>query len=120
GVLQPLAAQIDPLRLGEIDRAVNVAFEYGIRLCNDRRRVLRLIRNYPSHSFVIDYEEAYDWFGNVREPTSTEKAFEYALRIMLQQKTDRECVRFPAPEVIVACLNPQGEDTSEVTGEELT
>lgn len=77
GLFAPIYAQIDPVRLGEMQRAVQIAYDYGERLDshtkNLRRDSLRrLIVSYPSHGFVIDRKEAGTLFKNVREPTPPE------------------------------------------------
>jgi hypothetical protein len=74
GILAPIASQIDPLRLVEVQRALNTAIEYGNRLNtkNDREILAKLSSNYPSHGFVIDIEEAKQLFSCVREPDETE------------------------------------------------
>src|SRR5207247_1906229 len=52
GLLRPVFQQIDPMRLGEISRAMAIAAEYGTRLAcgNEKNGTLaRLIKGYPSH-----------------------------------------------------------------------
>lgn len=71
GFINPIASQIDPLRLGETNRAINIATAYGIRLVNQShilkdQALTRLVSEYPDHGFVIDYEEAKSIFNNVR------------------------------------------------------
>ena len=51
-------AQIDPLRVGAVGRANRIGKEYALRLSQDKEAIERLINSYPSHTFVIDYEEA--------------------------------------------------------------
>ena len=58
GLVAPIAAQLDPLRMGEIRRAMDIAFEYGVKLGADPFIVRYLIEHYPSHEFIIDHEEA--------------------------------------------------------------
>lgn len=104
-LLTPITAQIDPLRLGATHRAVEIARQYGELLDPHRSGVVdRLITSYPSHSFVIDYGEAQELFGCVREPGEDEAALEEALRIRLYKNCEVECVRNPHPEGIVLCL----------------
>lgn len=67
GLLSPISGQIDPLRLGEFERAARIAFEYGKRLCDDSNVIHKLISGYPSHEFVIDFSEAKKLFKNVRK-----------------------------------------------------
>lgn len=75
GLFAPMTAQIDPERLGEVQRAINIANAYGERL---NRGILKagglqkLVQGYPSHSFVIDMTEAQTIFNNVRAATATE------------------------------------------------
>jgi hypothetical protein len=72
GLLDPIYAQIDPMRLGEIERFVRIAVEYGDRLATDNVRdgtVVRLVVGYPSHGFIIDQREAKDLFRRVEEPS---------------------------------------------------
>jgi hypothetical protein len=73
GLLNPIYAQIDPMRLGEYDRAMRIASEYARRLgvTNLKEGALeRLVQGYPAHGFVIDKKEANELFKNVEEPTS--------------------------------------------------
>jgi hypothetical protein len=69
--------QIDPIRLGEVQRKIVIANEYGERLAtgNVREGTLgTLVNKYPSHGFVIDREEAAKLFHKVREPSAEEEA----------------------------------------------
>jgi Serine dehydrogenase proteinase len=79
-VAAPLFAQIDPMRIGEMQRATRIAFEYGQRLDkyaeNLKPDALELLINaYPSHSFVIDRKEAKELFKNVGPLTQEEQGF---------------------------------------------
>lgn len=80
GIAAPLIGQIDPIRLGEMQRATRVAFEYGQRL-NEYAHNLRdgaldtLISAYPAHGFVIDRKEASELFYRVSHLTKEEQAF---------------------------------------------
>lgn len=72
GLLSPIYAQIDPIRLAEVDRSMRIAKEYGERLKphNLQEDALpRLLASYPSHGFVIDRGEARTIFKNVEAPT---------------------------------------------------
>lgn len=79
----PIYAQIDPQRLGEIDRAVRISVEYGQRLDRNLKpdALARLVSDYPSHEFVIDREEAAELFQSVRQPTNDE--------LLLAREVDR-------------------------------
>jgi Serine dehydrogenase proteinase len=80
GLLAPLYAQIDPLRIGELQRATSITLQYGIRLnahSNNLRggdALSRLVTGYPAHGFVIDRKEAKELFHAVLPLSSEEKA----------------------------------------------
>lgn len=78
-IFQPIAAQIDPLRIGESERAMQIAKHYGERLGADERLkedgLDRLIGAYPSHWTVIDMDEAKKSFKNVAGMTEDERLF---------------------------------------------
>lgn len=73
GLFEPIAGQIDPMRLAEMQRAMDIAFEYGRRL-TEKSGNLRanglgdLVVKYPSHGFVIDRKEAKRLFIEVHRP----------------------------------------------------
>ena len=77
GLHEPIFAQIDPIRLGEMQAALTIALEYGTRL-NERYRNLKanalsqLTSSYPAHGFVVDRKEARGLFNNVRCPEEHE------------------------------------------------
>lgn len=68
-LVTPLYEQVDPLHFGGAFRSLEIAGEYGLRLLEGRaytdwgrERIQRLVNaltwDYPSHSFVIDRQEA--------------------------------------------------------------
>lgn len=70
GLLGPIAAQLDPLLIGEDYQNLHIAQQYGEKLIEkygviDEQAVISLVENYPSHEFVIDIFEASELFGNV-------------------------------------------------------
>lgn len=73
GLYTPIYEQIEPLRLGEMNAALQIAHEYGTRL-NDKSKALKedalnkLIHSYPTHGFVIDRAEARTLFEKVVPP----------------------------------------------------
>lgn len=80
GIASPLISQIDPIRVGEMQRATSVAFEYGQRLDEYSKNLRdgaleRLISEYPAHGFVIDRKEAGELFKSVRGLSKAEGAF---------------------------------------------
>ncbi|WP_084601130.1 SDH family Clp fold serine proteinase [Acidovorax temperans] len=75
GIFNPIAAQIEPLRLAEMQRAAAITLSYGARLMDTGKNVLpngleQLVAGYPSHAFVIDRKEARTIFSNVHSPTA--------------------------------------------------
>ena len=66
-LFQPIAAQIDPLRLAEAQRAIRIATDYGQRIASNLKpgALRRLVYDYPAHAFVIDRLEAGELFENV-------------------------------------------------------
>lgn len=72
GMYSPIYGQIDPLRVGEFDRAMRIASEYGGRLSKGNLKegaLKKLLEGYPSHGFVIDRKEAAELFNEVETPT---------------------------------------------------
>ncbi|MHC5596451.1 MAG: SDH family Clp fold serine proteinase [Nostoc sp.] len=115
-LLTPIMAQIDPLHLGEMNRVIRVAQDYGQRLSskissqNRGRTITQLTSGYHQHGFVIDYEEAKQLFQDVevREPTEIEQELETLLMAV---------VRAPADD-IVQWLKPVASDDEEGENEE--
>lgn len=72
GLMEPIYAQLDPIRMGEIERSVNIAQDYGDRLRTSNVKpntIEKLLTDYPSHEFVIDRDEARDLFERVEIPS---------------------------------------------------
>ncbi len=93
GLLSPVSAQIDPIKLGEVLRAINIAQAYGSRIAPDKEDLItKLIENYPSHGFVIDFQEAKDIFPNVREVNENEKILESVIFHIVRQETGNNVV----------------------------
>lgn len=85
GLFEPISAQIDPVRLAEMQRATEVAFEYGSRLASSGANLkshglTKLVGGYPSHGFVIDRKEARNIFHRVFKPTGFLAEFSQAMR----------------------------------------
>jgi hypothetical protein len=79
GIVEPIMAQIDPMHVGEVSRALRIGKEYGDRLSNISNNLLegsldQLVEGYPSHGFVIDRKEAEGLFVNVRDATDEENS----------------------------------------------
>lgn len=77
GLFAPIYAQIDPIHVGEANRAQAIAHDYGLRLSYFSKNISvgsleELISAYPAHGFVIDRQEADGLFNCVREPNEAE------------------------------------------------
>ena len=79
GLYQPLFAQVDPVKLGEMSAALEIARRYGERLDQKSDSLVNnaalnnLIVAYPTHGFVIDRSEARDIFKKVDAPNEYEQ-----------------------------------------------
>jgi hypothetical protein len=109
--------QIDPIRLGELERANQIALKYGERLlavsqnAKTDETLPRLVAAYPSHGFVIDHAEANELFKEVRLATPEEES---AVISFLRDP-------FSDEEAIVRYLNspPGARDGNERTDREV-
>lgn len=123
GVLSPILEQIDPLRLGEIQREIRIAYDYGMRLCDNKRVVKSLIYDYPSHSFVIDLQEAKAIFEDekiVRELNETETELKCILSNVLEKHSGNNHLRIPASDLFILNLGNllvQKEDENKEDGQ---
>ncbi|MDE0620724.1 MAG: hypothetical protein OXH83_03530 [Bryobacterales bacterium] len=85
GVFQPIASQIDPHQLSEVERMMAIAQKYGellgapnLKNRKNSKSLRQLIADYPAHEFIIDIKEAAKVFASVRPPTDAEQVV-YAL-----------------------------------------
>lgn len=77
GLFGPIYGQIDPMHVGESGRAITIAKQYATRLqskCQNytTETLEYLIAEYPSHTFVIDRDEATKLFKNIRAASDDE------------------------------------------------
>lgn len=92
GLFEPIFAQIDPMKLAEMQRATEIAFAYGQRL-NEKSGNLRanglarLVTGYPSHGFVIDRKEARTIFITVHQPKGLLSQWSKALHAEMEKNT---------------------------------
>jgi hypothetical protein len=92
GLFEPIFAQIDPMKLAEMQRATEIAFAYGQRL-NEKSGNLRasglarLVTGYPSHGFVIDRKEARNIFITVHQPAGLLSQWSKALHAEMEKNT---------------------------------
>ncbi len=73
GLMAPIFEKIDPMRMGADARAMNIGEEYALRLharggnLKGPDALSMLLNGYPSHSFVIDINEARSLFTRVKD-----------------------------------------------------
>lgn len=81
----PILQRIDPEEVGARARSMRIAVDYGERLAARSSNLKQLktlnvlAETYPSHSFVIDQQEASTLFNRVRSASEQEKALVVAL-----------------------------------------
>lgn len=93
GLFEPMTEQIDPERLGEVQRAINIANAYGQRLERESRNLKngaldKLVQGYPTHGFVIDIVEAKTIFNEIRHADELESKIAVELSRMLSPVKD--------------------------------
>jgi hypothetical protein len=79
GLFSHTYSHVDPMHVGEAGRAMKIAQKYGELLQQkslnfDADTLSALAREYPSHGFIIDRDEAKRLFKNVRAPHAEEEA----------------------------------------------
>lgn len=83
-------AQIDPHRLGEVQRAIKIAQAYGEKIGTPNLKpngMDQLVEQYPSHGFVIDFDEARKLFRTVNRLEGDENEIYVVFRPMLRHIT---------------------------------
>lgn len=92
GSYKEIYSQIDPIQLGAIERAINIASDYGKRLASKNVRpttIDRLVNRYSSHNFVIDLEEAKELFHIVRVPNEVEEELCETISFVLRDQAEK-------------------------------
>lgn len=116
GLLGPIYQQIDPMRIGETQRAMNVARAYGERLDISRNlkpnALKKLIEEYPSHDFAIDYDEAAQLFVRIARTNELERQIgEDLAHLLLDYKTI-------SGQAVMAYFNTEPKRTDETVESE--
>lgn len=114
GMLTPIFAQIDPLKLGENARALEIASEYADRLDEHSHNLKAgsrdaLVSGYPDHGFVIDRKEAEKLFVRVNEPS---------LELCELCDSLGEVAIYPSERAILTYVNGQQENATQDDQEE--
>lgn len=95
GLYGPMTEQIDPERLGEVQRAINIANAYGQKLDkgNLKKGALeKLVQGYPTHGFVIDIDEAKNIFTKVRNTDKLEASIGRELSSIVRRPSEKPII----------------------------
>lgn len=112
GLMGSVYSQIDPSRLGEVERHVRVSSEYGARLATrnvKQNTIARLAASYPSHEFVIDRTEARQLFENVDRPTDD-------LEEIAESLSSVKTSVIKSGDSVVLCLSREDKDDDQPDG----
>ena len=109
-VANALYSQIDPQRLAEMNRTVSIALSYGKSLSKKTESVseeslIKLIMNYPSHGFVIDFEEAKTLFNKVDKPTELESKICQLMWSDLQEQKENSSITIDNEATFLKVIN---------------
>lgn len=108
--------QLEPIRLGEYQRAMTIMTEYGKRLCQGSKNLKdgsldKLITEYPDHGFAIDRHEAEELFFKVRTPSPAERGLLALLDALMANKIG--ITKKPAFLEYYAAENPGGSESDD-------
>ncbi len=106
GLVAPISGQIDPIRLGREQRAMEIASAYAERLKVPPQAIARLTTDYPDHGFVIDLTEAREFLNHARDLKPAERKLEVTLASAMPG------VYVPSAGDLVICLT--GPDAAAV------
>jgi len=114
GFISPIVAKLDPVTMGEHQRAMQIGYDYGNRL-NKMTKSLKpdaleaLVSGYPSHQFVIDRKEASTLFKNVEAPDETTNP------LYLRARKAVEALSYPRPDAFILDFANLSEDHPDET-----
>jgi hypothetical protein len=119
-VFGELYKKIEPEILGQDDRDLKVAQEYGNRLARrggniTEESILRLVHDYPSHDFVIDSEESETLFNKVELPSNSlmQVALSLAGRAFGTSRTKVDTARLASAPSEITSETPKGKDDDQ-------
>jgi len=119
GAFQEVYRQVDPIKLAEDARSLQIAGHYGDILAKASQNlkkgaVERLLKEYPSHECIIDREEAKGLFNSVRPPSENEAVLLGLLGPLATDATLRPDDKFVI--VLSEAKKRGGPDESENSG----
>lgn len=113
GLMQPMYSQIDPVRLGELQRFVRISLEYGERLATSnvqKGTIEKLVVGYPSHGFIIDRSEARQLFQRVSKPSD---ALEVIGHMELARALEAGAFEHEGSQPVIDYINDELSSSSE-------
>lgn len=120
----PLVGRLDPEKLGEYNRELTVAVEYGTRLLSRygnrdrqsaRRLAEQLVFGYPSHDYIIDHRELEDLGLDVELFGEAERPAAKCLHNVIVQIDDPIiCLVEPTPVAPSDAMPAAGTDDTEL------
>lgn len=117
GLVGPISGQIDPIRLGREQRAMEIASAYAERLRVQPQAIARLTTEYPDHGFVIDLTEAQEFLSHARDLTRAERILEIALASAMPgvyvPSAGDHAIRLTGPDAAAVQPKINGEETDE-------
>ena len=123
GLYEKIYEQIDPTQLGSIERSINIASDYGMRLKTDNVKpetVDKLVSGYSSHNFVIELEEAKTLFNTVRLPDNNEEELARCISWLTREPAEKAFVHKMNTVKEETIHDPACSDTSAVQSGEGT
>jgi len=118
GLISPIASQIDPNKLGETQRAITIAAEYGKRLTDKQDLINRLMSDYPSHGFVIDIDESKEIFSNVKDAEKEENELEQLLFNRVRKENDDKLIQLYSKHILLHLEEKSKEEDSKLIKDE--
>ena len=121
GFISPIAAKIDPITLGEHQRAMRIAYDYGQRLnamvgSLKDNALASLVSGYASHGFVIDRREASELFNNVEAPDeATIEIYDWARQTVCNATTTRTPIILDIDEAFAKQIAKNSKDEDDAT-----
>ncbi len=88
-----------------MQRAIDIAIQYGTRLGVPSTLIQHLVKGYPSHSFVIDFEEAIALFPNCRLISDVEYQLLLEIQRILYHEFNNDLTMMPDEQGFLARIN---------------
>jgi len=110
--------KIDPTVIGEMKRAIDVTVQYGKRLGVPDDLIHHMVKGYPSHSFVVDFDEAQVIFPNCRLIIQEEAMLLLEIQRILHCEFGSDLTSIPSEDGFLARISLELEDREVDPNEE--